>query len=455
MGIFGAGWGREAGEEASRLGPLRVHPENPRYFTVDGKSAVYVTGAHTWANLQDQGVTDPPPAFDFAAYLDFLTAHGHNFIRLWRWEVPKWNYGQARRGQMSFCEPHPWQRPGPGTAADGKPRFDLTRFNEGYFHRLRERVVAAATRGIYVSVMLFEGHCLQIAEQSWVFHPFHPQNNVNGVQLEWADYYGLKNADCRRFQEAYVRKVIETVGDLDNVLYEICNEAGGYSTQWQYHLIRFIKDVERERGRSHPVGMTFQYRGGSNAVLFDSAADWISPNPEGGYREDPPANDGRKVVLSDTDHLWGEGGNPPWVWKTFCRGHHPLFMDRIAALTKRVVTWAGRQPEEDIPGAEQIRKAMGVTLRVAQKLDLARMLPLPQLASSGYCLSEPGRQYVVYVPEGAQVEVDLRAGQGRLQCRWVHPIDGSMTEAPPVAAGSWQKFEVPPDGKRVLLLQAG
>ena len=29
-------------------------------------------------------------------------------------------------------------------------------------------------------------------------------------------------------QEAYVRKVIDTVNDLDNVLYEITNEAGVY-----------------------------------------------------------------------------------------------------------------------------------------------------------------------------------------------------------------------------------
>ena len=51
--------------------------------------------------------------------------------------------------------------------------------------------------------------------------------------------------------------------------------------------------------------MTFQYKAGSNKALFDGPADWISPNGEGGYSDDPPVNDGRKVVLSDTDHLRG------------------------------------------------------------------------------------------------------------------------------------------------------
>ena len=39
---------------APPAGPLRIHPENPRYFTDGAKMpdgswrAVYLTGAHTW-----------------------------------------------------------------------------------------------------------------------------------------------------------------------------------------------------------------------------------------------------------------------------------------------------------------------------------------------------------------------------------------------------------------------
>ena len=39
---------------------------------------------------------------------------------------------------------------------DGKPKFDLTKFDPAYFERLRSRVEAAGQRGIYTSVMLFE-----------------------------------------------------------------------------------------------------------------------------------------------------------------------------------------------------------------------------------------------------------------------------------------------------------
>ncbi len=433
-------------------GSLRVHPKNPRYFTDDGERAIYLTGSHTWSNLQDMGPSDPPPAFDFNAYLDFLVQHNHNFIRLWRWEVPRYRYGQ---GALSFCEPHPWARTGPGNARDGKPKFDLTKFNEDYFRRLRQRVEAAAKRGIFVSIMLFEGHCLQFADEGREFHPFHPDNNINGIGwTTWEDYYTLKNPQILQLQETYVRKVIDTVNDLDNVLYEICNEAGNYSTEWQYHMIRFVKSYEAKKRKQHPVGMTFQYgaqRSGRNEDLFNSPADWISPNPEGGYRDDPPPNDGRKVVLNDTDHLWGEGGNPQWVWKTFTRGHYPLFMDRIVALTQKVVTWAGRIAE-DIPMANEIRKAMGVTRKVAERVNLASMLPLPELASSRYCLAAPGRQYIVFVPGGGEVTVNLTDAKGKFSVEWIHPIEGTSHDGGNIEGGAKRALKAPFDGDAALLL---
>ena len=46
-------------------GPLRVHPQNPRYFTDATGKAVYLTGSHTWSNLVDMGPSDPPPTVRF------------------------------------------------------------------------------------------------------------------------------------------------------------------------------------------------------------------------------------------------------------------------------------------------------------------------------------------------------------------------------------------------------
>ena len=263
------------------------------------------------------GPTDPPAPLDYDAHLKWLAGYPHNFFRLWTWELVSWNTGANResKAQVHFAAPHPWLRTGPGQALDGKPKFNLEQFNPEYFNRLRQRVKAAQDHGIYASVMLFEGWGVQFITNGWSRHPFHPRNNVNGINGDQngdglgVEIHELLHPKITALQAAYVRKAIDTVNEFDNVLYEVSNENHPPSTPWQYHMIRFVKGYEKTKPKQHPVGMTFQYKGGSNRTLFDSPADWISPNPEGGYRDNPPAADGKKVVITDTDHLWGIGGN--------------------------------------------------------------------------------------------------------------------------------------------------
>lgn len=413
-------------------GPLRVHPGNPRYFTDDGSRALLLVGSHTWSNLQDIGDTDPFPTFDWGAYLEFLTAHHHNFVRLWRWELMN-------------CAPHPWPRTGPEAALDGRPRFDLAQFDDTYFSRLRSRVASAAERGVFVSVMLFEGWGMQFAEDAWRAHPFHPENNMNGIDGDangdgrGLEVHELVDPEVLAIQEAYVRKVIDTVGDLDNVLYEISNENHPESTEWQYHMINYIREYERSRPKQHPIGMTFQYQGGSNETLFASPADWISPNAEGGYRDAPPANDGRKVILSDTDHLWGLGGNVAWVWKSVCRGMNPLFMDPYDA-------------DSLAPGSqwEPVRQALGAARLMSERVDLAALTPRDDLASTTYCLAQPGREYLVYLPDGEAATVDLSDGRGSFRVEWMHPTQGTLTMGEPVAGGGPCTLTAPFDGDAVV-----
>jgi hypothetical protein len=92
------------------------------------------------------------------------------------------------------------------------------------------------------------------------------------------------------------------------VLYEISNESHPNSQEWQYHMINFIKDYEAGKPKQHPVGMTVEWPDGNNDELFASPANWISPND---YADPPPA-DGSKVIISDTDHIWGIGGDRDW-----------------------------------------------------------------------------------------------------------------------------------------------
>lgn len=464
-------------QSSTMTGPLRNLNSNPRYFTDGSGRAIYLTGSHTWDNLVDRG---GKPNFDYSAYLDFLVRHNHNFIRLWTREnaAPKPNLPHRD------SHPLPYQRTGPGTALDGKPKFDLSKFESAYFERLRSRVVEAQKRGIYVMVMLFHGFSIHNKGggrlNPWPGHPFNAQNNVNGIDGdanrngEGEEIHTLKIPAVTRLQEVYVRKVVKTLADLDNVLYEIANESHKASVHWQYHLIRLIHEYEKSQPKQHPVVMTFMWDGhgdhgnDDNAALFAAPAEAISPGRglREEYKTEPPAADGSKVIIIDTDHI-GEV-NEDWTWKTFLRGLNPILMD----------------PIED-PKWDSVRKAMGQTLTVANRIDLARMVPRNGLASTGYCMANPGVEYLIYLPADSHwlesqlkswmdstrfvrrfshvseklrwllklsVEVDLSETAQPLQVTWFNPATGQFIPTGQVSERGKAIFTAPFSGNAVLHL---
>jgi Family of unknown function (DUF6298)/Putative collagen-binding domain of a collagenase len=447
----------------SIVGTLRVSATNPRYFADGRGNIIYLTGAHTWQNWQDSSKSNPLSSFDYKAYLDFLQTHHHNFARLWVWEQPRWSLDSAS-DTWRFA-PMPYQRVGAELALDGLPKFDLMRFDRDYFSRLRERVVAAKERGIYASVMLFNGWSVSAdkgipgGKNPWQSHPFNRANNINGIDGDLnrdnsgEEVHELTMPEITKIQAAYVRKVIDTVGDLDNVLYEITNESHRGSTQWQYHFINFIKNYEASKPKQHPVGMTVAYPKGDNSDLFGSSADWISLN---GDINNPGISDGRKVILADTDHLCGVCGDRQWVWKSFTRGENPLFMDLYDGGFDLIIERVPTDPL-NYPPWVKLRRNLGYALNYANRINLAAMVPHPELASSEYCLANPvnrNAEYLVYVPSGGNVSVDLSTILGEIRGEWFNPDRGLVTVGISTTGGGRRSFVVPFEGDAVLYLKS-
>jgi hypothetical protein len=414
-------------------GPLRRCEKNPRYFCDERGEAIYLTGSHTWASFQELRSPGEPP-FDYAGFLDMLEAHGHNYTRMWQWchttNAP-WTRDPVE------ITPLPWQRTGPGAARDGGPRFDLGRFDQGYFERLRDRIEAAGRRGIYVGLMMFEAWAMRWSNarvDSWQYHPFHQDNNVNGVHGGHnrdgkTELYTLKNADVVEVQKAFVRQVIDAVGDLDNVLFEVVNEVpfDQHAYLWHHFMVDFIHETERDRPKRHPVGMSDD-GGGNNLALLASNADWVSPGNAaapghiaGNYKTDPPLAEGGKVVITDTDHLWGHGATPSWAWRSFVRGLNPIFMDPWAPVPGEPIPGypSGILNARDYPDWEPVRATLGLVRRVALSLDMNRMRPRPDLSrGGGLCLADVGRAYVAYAPDDPALHL-LVPGPARYAVQWI------------------------------------
>ena len=220
--------------------------------------------------------------------------------------------------------------------------------------------------------------------------------------------------------------------------------------RYHHNFIRFIRQCEAAKPRQHPVGMTavFNILNGSwatdNRVLFDSPADWISPGLDP-YKDSPPAADGKKVIIADVDHIWPTPPHRGWIWECFLRGIQPILMD----------TYCYGKPEwTSVEEQEALRKQMGYALDLARKVNLATMTPRPELASTTYCLANPGNEYLVYQPKrSAAFSVELKAGTYRYE--WFDPGKGGAADSGSTeSSGQTREFKAPFEGDAVLYLSA-
>lgn len=441
---------------------LRVHPSNPRYLTVDGERAIYLAG-HQWFNDLQHHAWNTSVDVDWDRYLQFLRARGINYLRSWI----VWSAGVPSPDDPS--PRMPYLRTGPGSALDGRPRFDLTRFDESFFARMRSQVRAAGERGVYVSIMLFEVYGFMDRDGSyqkslWAGNMLHGPNNVNGIDTdENGDRHGLeffasRDPRVQELQRSWVRKVIDTVGDLDNVFFEVANELACH--RWQREIVRLIRRFEAGRPRQHLVYMS---PGGRDRLgrwtllprnaLLETPADVYSVtrgwNPR--YRRDPPVEDAGRPVIMDMDHVavqrdgdneWNNGPTTPW--KLLTRGYHQCIYDHDH--------W---KPGANRSRWDTTRRNVGMTARYASRMDLARMRPRSSLSSTRYCLAAPGREYLIFCPgEGEIVVSGLLAGRGYRR-EWYDPATGRASEPGTVVPERATWSFTPPVRDAVLYLVIG
>src|SRR5512145_2675393 len=132
--------------------PLARHPDNPRYFLFGGKPTVLVTsGEHYGAVLNLD--------FDYLCYLDALAKDGLNLTRVFSGtyrEIPgSFGITDNTLAPKPGRYVAPWARSTEPGDDDGGMKFDLTRWDESYFRRLKGFMAEAQERGVVVEMNLF------------------------------------------------------------------------------------------------------------------------------------------------------------------------------------------------------------------------------------------------------------------------------------------------------------
>ncbi len=460
------------------VGELKVSG-NPNYFQDAGGKTLILVGSQTWNTFQDWGTNGSLQNQDFDAFVKFLASHGHNFTLLWTVELPKFcGLPTTATSPPDFvASPFPWQRTGPGNASDGGLKFDLTKFNPGFFDRLRARVQTLNHAGIYAGVYLFTGEWLNIMRCSSDGYPFTGGNNINGIDDGYTG--GPKGTGSitmtapntiTAYQDAYVEKVIDTLNDLPNVLWIVSEEAPSNSLWWNNHQISHIRAYEGGKPHQHPIGFASMI-GAPDATLYNSDADWVAPgariSPEKSCGTGKPAC---KVNINDSDHtyfgMWNATPeqNRDYAWENFTAGNQVLFMDPYLVYYPREKRNLCVSPANGICAApdkrwDNFRDNLGAILRYSRKLNLAQVTPRPSLSSVGHCLAQTpsaGAEYLIYNPTGGAFAVDLSAmpASRTLTVEWLNPSTGEVIAGKPVPAGSPAEGFTPPfSGDAVLYLE--
>jgi hypothetical protein len=434
---------------------LGVHPSNPRYFTDGSEKAIYLGGHQSFSDLQDKVGGDSLGEhyagdlliLDWNWYVPFVRSFNLNYIRNWT----EFSLGPSPAGSF----PLPFARvSGYGDAKDGQPKVDLYQFNEAFFDRMRSRAIELGNNEIYISYMLFDVYGFADNRGQYGASLFNSVNNINGINADvngdgWGvEFFSNPTSEIQTIQKNYAKKVVDTIGDLNNVLIEVSNEAN--NIDWHYDMINFLKSYMVSQGKRVPVMLSpgglsgvdtfeswnYSSVASSPADTFSVTQNWDS------YLTNPPLNNAGKPVFMDMDHIQAMNNDRSIPWKAFTRGYHFALYDHPF-----------ENPSKEDGVWRNTRRNIGAVNTYARKMDLASMEPSISTCSTSFCLVKPGSEYLIYQPDSGSFSVSLESGPYSYE--WFNPSSGFIANTGTVSAlrGS-QNFSPPFDGDAVLYLKS-
>ncbi|MBI1324542.1 hypothetical protein GC170_15345 [bacterium] len=151
---------------------------------------------------------------------------------------------------------------------DGK--YDLDRWNEEYWERFERLLAETAKRDIFVQIEIWDrfDYSDSGTDRRWGKHPYNPANNVNytaeesGLAREYPDHPGTNRQPfffttpyqrndriVLKYQEKFVRRMLDHSLKYDHVLYCMDNETSGEEA-WSRYWAEFVRDRAREKNKT-------------------------------------------------------------------------------------------------------------------------------------------------------------------------------------------------------------
>ena len=425
--------------------PLALHPHNPHYFIWRGEPTILITSGEHYGALLNLD-------FDYVRYFDELQKnrlnHTRTFSGVYRETSDSFGITDntlAPKPERFVC---PWARSETPGYVDGGNKFDVTKWDQAYFDRLRDFMTQAQKRGVVVEMNLF---CPMYEDKMWAACPMNPVNNVN--ELEAApreEVYTLKHAKLTEVQLAVTRKIVEELRDFDNLYFEVCNEPyfGGVTMEWQHRIIDEIAAAEKEFPEKHLISLN----------VANGRAKVENPHPAVSifnfhYCVPPDTvamNYGLNKVIGENET--GFRGKDDSLYRTeawdFLIAGGALFNNLDYSFTPQHSDGSFMDYRSPGGGSPELRRQLCILRDFLYEFNFVLMQPdntvIESVSSqlSAYALVEPGKAYgiILHVPlpkeltpdilqQQTEAELTLKLPRGRYQAQWVNTKTGAVDKS--------------------------
>lgn len=410
--------------------PIALNPQNPHYFIYNNKAAVLVTsGEHYGAVLNT--------AFDYTTYLNTLTSDGLNLTRTFSgaYHEPKeaFNISHNVMAPSSATFICPWARSDEPGFKDGGNKFDLDKWDDNYFTRLKAFVGAAQQKGIIVEFTFF---CPFYDTSQWVLSPMNSINNINGIgNIGKDDVYTMdKNGALLAVQDKMVQKIVNELQGFDNLMYEICNEPyfGGVTLDWQHHIARLIAGTEQPFANRHLITQNIANEFAKVINPFEEVSvlnfhyAWPPVTVAMNYDLNRAIGNNETGFKGNADSTYRMQG-----WRFILAGG-ALYNNLDYSFTTSYERGDFKY-ESSTPGGGTValRKQLGYLKKFIEGFDFTHMQPDSTTVTGGLAagaisetLAEAGKQYAIYVFGGTQANLQLQLPKGRYNVEWFNTLTG-------------------------------
>ena len=427
---------------------IQPYPANPRYWQYKGKPVLLLGGSKRDSLFQIP---------DLEEHLDLLASVGGNYIR---------NTMSDRKDRG--YEVYPYKR-----LPNGK--HDLTQWNEEYWRRLGTMLKLTHERDIIVQIEVWDR--FDHSWGNWEAGPYRPANNVNytGEETGFADAYpehpsrdkqpffhtipGMPHYEerydtIRQYQKRFVEKLLSYTLDYGNVLYCMDNETLT-PVEWGQYWMQMIRDEAKARGVcvfvtdmfdegwdldthsayltafDQPDRYTFldisQNSSNKNTVekhwqnvlfAYDRTED--HPRPINnvkvyGADEYPPRSNYQKRVY----RRWGTQS-----------GIRSFIMNVLGGCAS---SRFHRNRSNGLGLTEPAQAAIKAIRKLESLVEMWEVRPDHSLLvdrepEKAFLTAKRGEKYVVFLPQGGSVRVNLKGSQGTFRVQWID-----------VSTGEWGK----------------